>query len=243
MLVRTLGKNALLEIGILYPEETPSAVQLAQVLTITQRMIDAWAADRLTLSQQLRTTFTLVSGTSTVTVGPAGDVPIARPMWINAINYLIPTSSPAVEVPIGLMDEDTYAGIAIKGLQSAYPLQAFYQTDIATVFGNLFFWPQVTQNVDIALYTPQAVGVPTSLNTDLIGPPGYLDAFHYDLSLRLCTPFGVAPPPLLTGLVAKAYQAMTRPNVSPGLLALDPAVAPVGGAGYNVLTDQVQSSR
>ena len=48
----------------------------------------------------------------------------------NTLNYLIPGSSPAVEVPIGQMDEDAYAALSIKALPSALPIQSFYQTNL-----------------------------------------------------------------------------------------------------------------
>ena len=80
-LVRDLIRDALLEIGVLYPEQTLSAAQGALGLLRLQSMIDAWGADQLTLSKQLQTPFTLPGGTSSVTVGPGGTVNITRPVW------------------------------------------------------------------------------------------------------------------------------------------------------------------
>ena len=37
-------------------------------------------------------------------------------------------------------------------------------------------------------------GVPATLDSILLGPPGYQDAFMYQLALRLCTPFAKTPP-------------------------------------------------
>jgi hypothetical protein len=139
------------------------------------------------------------------------------------------------------MDEDSYAALTIKTLSSALPLQCFYNTSISTMLGTLFFWPKVTQNVEIVLYTPQAVGVPTALTSILLGPPGYQEAFMYQLALRLCTPFGVTVPPLLPELATRAFATMKRPNVSPGILGVDAALVPSGGAGYNVYSDTTTS--
>lgn len=235
-LVRTIITDALIDLGVLQPGEDPDAAQAALALRWVQRMIDAWAADRLTLSSQLRTTFTLLSGTSTVTIGLTGaTVTMARPVWINHLSYVVPSSSPAVEVPIGLLDEDSYAGISMKTLTSGYPLQAYYQTNLTNMLGSLFFWPTVTGNVTIALYTPEAVGVPVSLGSDLIGPPGYDEAYLLQLELRLVTPFGVAMPPALPDMAARAFTTMKRPNVLPGQLSVDPALT--GCGGYNILSD------
>jgi len=236
--MRAIITDALVDIGVLQPGETADAPQAQQGLRVAQRMIDAWGADRLTFAAQLRTTFTLTSGTSTVTLGASGaDVTLARPLSINRLSYVVPRSSPSVEVPIGQLDQDSYAVLSIKGLTSGYPLQSFYQQSMTTALGSLFFWPTVDQDVTIALYTPEAVGVPASLNTILLGPPGYAEAFLYQLEMRLCTPFGVTPPPLLPGMASQAFINMKRPNVQPAQLGLDPALYPGFGGGYNVYSD------
>jgi hypothetical protein len=244
-LVRDIIADACIELGILTPGATLPPAMAATGLTRVQNMIDSWAANRQTLSRQLRTTFTMPDGDSEITIGPGEAVDIVAPMWINAINYVIPGSSPGVEVPIGLMDEDAFAALSIKELSSALPIQSFYQVNIDDALGTLFLWPQVSQDVTIVLYSPQAVGVPTSLDTDLIGPPGYADAFMYGLAMRLMTPFAVAADsvPMLTELAAQAWTNMTRPNTSPGTLSVDAALTMGTSAGYNILSDQIQGSR
>ena len=242
-LVANLIVDALLELGVLAPGETPTAADQQLALRYLQRQIDAWGADRLTLSLQLRTPFTLVSGSSSVQVGPGQTVNIVRPVWINSINFIVPGTNPGVESPLGQMDEDAYAAISIKQLSSQLPLQFFYQTNLSDAFGTLFFWPRVSQNVDIAIYSPQAVEVPTSIATDLIGPPGYAEAFLYQLATRLVTPFGVAPPPMLASNTQNATMVMKRQNVNPGILSVDPALMPFTGCGFNVLSGVVQTTK
>lgn len=214
--------------------------QGALALLRLQNQLDSWAADRLTLSRQLRTQFTLPNGTTAVTLGPTGTVAMAtRPMFLNSAAFLVPGASPAVESPIAVMTDDAqYASISIKTLSSALPISCFYQVNLDGILGTLIFWPVVNQNVDIAIYTPEQIGVPASLNTVLTGPSGYAEAFMYQLALRLCSPFGVQPSPLTVDLAAKAFAAMKRPNVQPGLLGVDAALTlqPMGGR-YNVITN------
>lgn len=237
--VRVIGADALMEIGVLGEGETMSAPQGALVLRRFQNQIDSWQADRLALSFQARTTFTLLSGTSSVTLGPVGaTVTMQEPLWIDGINFVLPGSVPAMESPIDLITSSDYAALAIKGLSSSLPTQAYYQQDGAGPgLGALFFWPTVNQNVTIALYTPQGVDVPATLDTIMTGPPGTQEAFMYQLALRLCTPFGVPVPPLLPKMATDAFATMKRPNVQPGLLSVD-ATLVGGGRGYNVYTDQ-----
>lgn len=237
--VRAICVDALTELGVLGEGEDMTATQGARALLRAQNMIDGWQAKRLLNPVQLRTVFVLTSGTSTVTLGPTGGtVTMPRPVWIDAVNYLIPASSPAVESPIAIMGRDQYNALSIKALTSALPTQCFYQTSLDTVLGSLFFWPQVTQNVSIALYTPQPIGVPTTLASILTGPPGWQEAFMYQLAIRLVNPFGldVANFPLLPGLAKSALDTIQMVTVMPGSLGVDAALVPIGG-GYNVLTD------
>lgn len=246
--VRAIVTDAYREIGVLGIAQALSASLGAIGLVRFQNQLDAWQADRLTLAVQARTTFTLGSGESSVTLGPSGaDVTIApTPMWLDTVNYINPNSDPAQEVPVGIMDRDAYATLSIKELGSALPLQCFYQRSNTTGLGTLFVWPRVTQDVDMVLYSPQGVGVPTTLDSVVVGPPGYADAFLYELALRLCPPTGTTPPDGLDGPLGRAAvakQTMKRPNVMPGVMGVDPALRPSSGAGYNVYSDVMQTSR
>jgi len=236
--IRAICTDALREIGVLGEDEVMSGNQGAFALLRFQNQIDAWAADRLTLSVQSRQTITWPSSTSTQTIGPVGgDITAQRPVWINTMTYVNPGSSPEVEVVMGPMDQDSYALQTIKALQSSLPQQYFYQTSIDTVLGEIFIWPQPTQQLTLYLYAPQAVGVPTTLDSILLGPPGYQDAFMYQLAKRLCRPFGRPVTPDLLKDAQEAWAVMKRPNVEPGLLGVDTALTIGKTAGYNILSD------
>lgn len=242
--VRQHVTDALLEIGVLGPGQSLSPALASVGLSRFQNQLDSWQADRLSLSIQARTTFTLTSGTSSVTLGPSGaTVTMATPMWLDTVNYINPGSDPEQEVAIGIMDRDTYANLTIKDLSSALPLQCFYQRSNTTANGTLFIWPQVSQNVDMVLYSPQGVGVPVDLDSVVIGPPGYAEAFLYNLALRLCAPTGTAIPEALPTMASNAMTTMRRPNVIPAVLGVDPAVTMTTGCGYNVYSDTTQTSR
>jgi hypothetical protein len=243
--VRAIVSDAYLEIGVVPPGQSMTPALAALGLLRFQQILDAWQADRLSLAVQARTTFTLTSGTSTVTLGPSGaDVTVSpTPLWLDTVNYVNPGSSPAQEVPIGQMTPDIYANLSIKELGSALPLQCFYQRSNTDGLGSLFFWPQVTQDVEIFIYSPQGVGAPATLDSVVVGPPGYARAFLFDLAFDLCAPTGTAMPESLPGKRAEAKLVMQRPNTIPGMLQVDPALTQGTGAGYNVLSDVIQASR
>lgn len=237
--VRTIATDALYELGAYQPGETLKPEDATLALTRAQHMLDAWQASALTFARQARTVFTLLAGTSSVVVGTGQTVNVTRPMYIDGVNFLIPGTNPVVEKAIGLLDVDAYRMLSVKTLTSALPLQAFYQPNLTDLYGTLFFWPQVTQNLSIALYSPQGVDIPATLDTVLLGPPGYQEAFMYNLALRLAPAMGQDPKPALVTNAYRSMKVLEAPNVKPGMLSVDPALMTGAGTGYNVFTDSM----
>lgn len=240
---QTLIQDALEEIGVGNPGETIADADMQLGLRVLDRMLNAWAADETTLAVTNRVTKTVTAGTSTLSVGPSGDIDTQRPVWIDVINYVVPGSTPPVEVVMGQMEDQQYDALSIKTLTSALPTLFYYQTSITSALGSLFLWPTPSQNVQIVLYLPAAVGEPTSLVSLLNLPPGYQDAIHYDLAYRLCGPMGRPMPDQLPTLRQTALMVMKRPNQQVPILSVDAALVPTSGGAYNVLSDLMTGSR
>lgn len=239
---RVLIEDALEEIGVGNPGDPISAPDMSLGLRVLDRMLNAWAADATTLAITNRVTATLTAGTSQRTIGPTGNIVTQRPVYIDAVNYLIPGATPPVEVPMGAMTDQQFEALSIKSLSSSLPMLFYYQTSVTSDNGTMIFWPVVNQSVDIALYLPAAVAEPSTLATVLTVPPGYQDAIHYDLAYRLCGPFGRPIPDGLPQLRQNALMVMKRPNQEPMILSVDQALVPSYGGAYNVLSDQLTGS-
>lgn len=237
---RSLIADALTELNILGEGETASAALASFALQRLQYQVEAWQADRLAIAVTNRVTFTLASGDNTMTIGAGGDINTARPSWINAMNYIIPGSSPPVESPLGPMDDDSYANLSIKTLSSSLPTEFYYQN--TTPLGTFFFWPTVTQDVDMAVYIPQGIAAPTTLDSVLVGAAGVNEAFLYQLAVRLAAPLGRTVSPSLQQMAAESFARYKRPNTQPGLLGVDQALVSSYGGGYNILTDNTSGS-
>ena len=234
---REILTDALLEIGIGAAGEVNSADTMQVALRYFQRQLNAWQADNLSLAVSNRVTYTLPSGTQSSTIGPTGDIVTQRPVFVDQINYLVPGSTPPVEVPMGPMSDQQFQNLSIKTLSSSLPTEYYYQTSITGENGTLTWWPVVTQDVELALYLQAGVSEPTTLDTVLTVPPAYADAFHYDLAFRLCGPFARPVPEQLPGLRTNALMLMKRPNLDPGMLNVDPALIGNTGGAYNVISD------
>jgi hypothetical protein len=236
---RSLIQDACEEIGVGNPGETLQAADMQMGLRVLARMLNAWAADIMTLAVTDKVGYTIPSGTATVTIGPVGgDITRQRPVDIDALNYVIPGTSPEVEVPMGPMTDQQFEALSIKGLSSQYAVQYYYQTSVTSVLGTFTFWPVPAQDLGIYIYVDTAIQYDALvLTTDLKVPPGYQDGIHYDLAYRLCGPFGRPIPDGLPQLRDNALKVLKRPNEQPVLLSVDPALVAGTGGAYNVLSD------
>lgn len=109
-----------------------------------------------------------------------------------------------------------------------------------SLLGTIFFWPKVSQDVDVVLYYLAGVDVPATLDDVLLGPPGYQEAYMYQLAERLLTPFAVGDEGVIQRVMknsAESFARMKRPNTQPGLMGTDAALIPSLGGAYNVLAD------
>lgn len=238
--VRDICTQAAQEIGALGQGETLGSADAQTCLTRFQYQLDAWQAEALTLAVNTQLTFTIPGGTNTFTIGPTGSVVAQRPVWIEAMTYVNPGSSPEVETIMAPMNDDQYDVLSIKNLQSSLPTQFYYNTSFTSLLGSMFVWPEPTQNVKTYIYVRQGAGVPATLNDTVQGPAGYLEAFLYQLALRLLTPFSknISDLPLLPKMAAEALARIKRSNLQPGLLGVDAALVPNAGGAYNVISDQ-----
>ncbi len=235
--VLSIVTQALQEIGAYGQGETLSAYNAQVCLLRFQNQLDAWQADALTLAVNAQLTFTIPSGVLNFTIGPTGDIVAQRPVYIEAMNYVVPGSAPEVETVMAPMNDDQFNALSIKELSSSLPTQYYYNTSFTLPNGVMFVWPTPTQDVKVYVYAKQGPAVPAALSSSVTGPAGYQDAFMYQLALRLCTPFAMPVPPLLPGLAAEAYAKIKRANMQPGLLGVDAALVPTSGGAYNILND------
>ena len=141
---------------------------------------------------------------------------------------------------MGPMDNDQYAALSIKDLVSGLP-QLFYYNATDTN-GTMNIWPVVNQSVTLVLYLPRAVDQPVTASSVVIGPPGYAEAFLYQLAMRLCRPMGRAIPDGLENQSRAAFLRMQRPNADPGILGVDAALTPSSGSAFNILTGNYTGS-
>lgn len=219
-----LGQKALRTIGALGQGVPASPNDMQVAFEAANDMIDAWAAVRLTIFQNLRYVFPIITGKGApltpYTIGVGGDFDIARPLWISDAMENLLTSTPALEIPLEILSYDEYANIAMKDMGSAMATALFYNGKFDTAgpdvgLGEIFLYPVPNgqNSLELVLYIPSPMrGFADIDTTEYSFPPGYAEAIRYSLAKRLSGEFRMPLTSENEQLVVDTFAVIQRPN-------------------------------
>jgi hypothetical protein len=186
MTARELIRRALMLLGVLAAGESLPANDAADALSTLNDMLDAWRAERLTLHAQARTSAALVGGDASYTIGPAANIAVNRPIWIDGINILIGSE----EYQLRQYLRNEWREIADKTRQGQ-PEGFFYNP--TAPLGTVDFYPTPDATYTVIVYGPdEALPFVQSLDTVISMPPGWAKALRYNLALELAPEYGKA---------------------------------------------------
>lgn len=175
---QTIITTALQKLLVVPGGGTPSASQLALGLTDLNDLMRSWRQYGLTNWARRSTTFDLISGKVSYTVGTGGDVDTTRPVAILDA-YLTRDES---DIPLKKYGKSDYFGLANKTLAGT-PTQFWYDQQLT--LGVFYPWPvpdedglTCTLDTHIPL-TDMAVG--DSLDI----PDEWIEAVKFNLAMRM----------------------------------------------------------
>ena len=186
--------RALQECGVIDPGNVPNASEQQDCQAIAQRMVNSMGADRLAIYRLLRTALTLTSGTRDYSIGPGGAFDIARPLWIDHATFIDDTAATdPTEREIEVFTDAAWAAIRQKTFDSSPLTGVYYDRRFdSNDRGLISTYPTVNSGTtQLVLYTPDPATGFSSLKTIYTFPPGYDEAWHFELAFQLCGPFTV----------------------------------------------------
>lgn len=242
MTVSDLIRLSLMRVNILQAGGTATDEDQSDAFVILNVWLDALSAERLMIPFILRTLWTISStkGTPTnpYTVGAGGDINVAKPIYVDHVNYLNNAVSPSVELPLTPLTADAYSGIPIKTQTSTLPASAYYQPTYAAGLGSLYLFPVPSQSsLQGVLYAPSAVAQFSAVSDAVIVPPGYTKFLVDGLAIELGSMLRENLPidPVLIAGVRSLKSTLKTVNTPQLDMSFDPAVAGVG-ARSNIYT-------
>lgn len=147
-----------------------------------------------------------------------------RPTRLSRMSILYVPGAQALELQIPIIDLEKWQNIPIKNTQAGnFPLMVYNDESFPTM--NLSFWPVPTSASGAVTYTWNTLGELSTLAAIIELPPGYVDAFQYNLALRLALINGMTPEPWLVTEAKLSRQDIDDINQKTPMLHIDPLFA------------------
>lgn len=195
-------KGALLRVGVLDPIEAPTAEQTAVSLDALNGLIDTMQTSPLSAIGQVEYVASVTAGA--VTIGPAGQIDVPRPLLIAGAYCRIA----GIDYPVEVVGKQEWDAIDIKALGSTWPDVCWY--DDAMPIGTVRFWPVPAGAVEIHLTVAEQLQPFGTAHTSQHLGQGLKRALVLSLALEVCPIFGMQPTPQLLRDASNAMRVYKR---------------------------------
>ena len=198
---RDLVEASLSTIGAIGESDPMTASMQNKALDELNTMIESWNTDDLIPYVQTEKILTLVSGTSTYTISPTGDIVDTIPNDVSQVNLIIDST----EFPLTKMNQFSFNQIG-KNDSTGTPCEFVYR--LGATQGELEFYPTPNGNTARVVYN-KLLGE-LSINDTLALPNGYYGAFQYGLAETLLPHYGVSGDANAQDIKIKAKEMKAR---------------------------------
>ena len=231
-----LISSSLRLINVLAAGETCPIATANDALQVFNDMIDSWNTMRLAIYTTRTDDFPLVLSQQSYTCGAGGNFNMPRPPQIDGMSSILNYSSNyPVEVPITMYTVDQWQNqVPVKNVTGSFPLICY--DDGGFPLRTLTFWPiQSTGTVNsIRIYSWQALVQAATLATVITMPPGYRQAFRFNLAQLLGAEFNASVPAPVSAIAVESLGRVKALNMPDLNMGSDLLPSPVG---YNYRSD------
>lgn len=175
-------KSAMWKINALESGETPPTQEQTDGLAIANQMLDAWNADRTLIFSIKRTTHTLTPSLNPHTIGTSGTFVTDRPVKIEKAGLIVAGDDAEYPIEVVFLIGE-YARVRDKVTESGIPTLLYY--DAAYPNGKIYLTPVPNAANTLVLYRWTPLTAIATVATAVAFPPGYEEAFDYNLAVVL----------------------------------------------------------
>jgi len=226
---RDVIEGALRLIRVQDPAESASSDQAADGLSALNAMLGSWNTEPQ-LSWFERDMELPLTGATSYTIGPGGDLDTTRPLKLNGA-YVRQNGS---DYPVRVRSDRLYQSITDKDANGRPEL---VQYDADYPLGTLYVWPVGGSSYTLYLSAWKMFPTYTNLSDSLSLPPGYERAIRYNLAVELAPEYGASLNQAIVERAEKAKAGIKRMNHTPGWMHADPATMARGGGRYSIYSD------
>ena len=229
----TIITDALVDIGVLADEETPTAAQAAGGLRKLNNMIESWNIESLLVYGSFPNVFPLVSNQGVYTLGAGGNFNIPRPNYIvyaSVRDQSLPVAQ-RLDYPLYIYTDQEYAEVSLKGLTGSLPLGVYFDQTFPLINTYVFPVPSTGQ-YSLVIWTQGIIGE-LLLNDTIDLAAGYKRALTANLCEELAPSYGLEVPSSVQKMAIESKAALKLKNFQLNELSIDPKLT---GRGFNYLT-------
>ncbi len=192
----TMITDALKEIGVVAEGETPSATMADDAFRALNRIADMMSNDQ-SFANYASTETRALTGESSFTIGPTGDVVAARPIKIETATV----DRSGITYPVAVVDNQKYDSIIYKAAAGANTTAIYYEAQYPN--GIVHVWPLAT-GCTLNMRVLNSVVSFASLGATLSMPPGYEEYLIKALAVNIAPQYPNSTLSPLTGQAMKA---------------------------------------
>lgn len=147
-------------------------------------MIESWSNDPLMIYSLNPYVFNVAAGQKEYTLGLGGDWNVPRTMQINQayVNWN-PGDVSQVDLPVTVLTDAQYAAISVKNTPTVFAFALYDNGNYP--LRTISLWPVPNQDGVMTLWLMQPLLDYVTIDDPVDYPPGYYDAFCWNLSVRL----------------------------------------------------------
>lgn len=222
--------RALRLIGQLGEGVSANATRSAAALVALNAMVDSWNLDKSLAYAMREESLTLSASTASYTVGANGSSSLntVRPVAIEKA-WIVDGSQTYEVLP---MDEDYYAAIPDKTVESDWPNRFLYRGSYPNATVIVFYVPNATRTMKLLTRTPLAALV---LSDTLAAPPGWERGLAFNLACELAPEYETEASPRVQRIADTTLGKIKATNAKPILATTDLAQL-VGRRSGSILT-------
>lgn len=231
MTARELCTAVLVYLGVIAANETPDAADINRVFDDLNDFMDSLSTDSYMIYNEVDETFSLVSGTSSYTIGSTGVFSTIRPgsiqrAWVrlNSVDY-----------PLIPINNQQYNLIGMKAITNTIPEFFYYNPTFPN--GTLKVWPVPSQSMTINITSLKQFVRFASLDTTVSLPVGYARMLKWNLISEVSEAFGKQPTETILRKASKSKADLQRLNSPPVKMGFDSQLSGRAGSRYNIYTD------
>lgn len=207
--VQTKVNRALRLLGVIASGESPTTDESNDALETANGMLDAWRNDKLLVYAFQDIQVTLINGTATYTIGASGGTVATSPVKMESAFV----RQSGIDYGLKEITDAYYQAKSDKTVTADIPAEIMFNHTNPNATITLYPVPTVANTLYVRVWTPLAT---IALTDTFTFPPGYDDAFCYNLAVRLSPEYPAIPlNPAVVEIARSSMAGIKRINARP----------------------------